>query len=128
MRDGVAIYDFHDADEAKLARDALDDAGFEAWLEEGEPFGEGLRRHVLVVPYEEAEAARTALTEPLPELPEDDLDAPGSERRSIWVPAVAALVLIGVVVASVDAFLWPWILLTALVGFLVWRAAGPRRP
>ena len=126
MRRRVAIYDFHDADEARLARDALDDAGFEAWLEEGDPFPGGTRRHVLLVPVEDAEQARAALTEPMPELPEDDLDV--SERRSIWVPVVAALVLVGLVVASVDAFLWPWILLTALIGFLVWRAAGPRRP
>ena len=126
MTQRVAIYDFYDADEARLARDALDDAGFQAWLEKGEPFPGGTARHVLLVRAEDAARARAALTEPLPELPEDDLDA--SDRRSIWVPAVAALVLIGVVVASVDAFLWPWILLTALVGFLVWRAAGPRRP
>ena len=127
MRDGVAIYDFHDADEARLARDALDDAGFEAWLEEGEAFGEGLRRHVLVVPYEDAEAARTALTEPLPELPEDDLDE-ARARRPIWISVVAAIALVGFVVGSVDSFMWPWILLTALVGFLLWRAVGPKRP
>ena len=126
MRARVAIYDFYDLEEARLARDALDDAGFQAWLEEGEPFGDGTPRHRLLVPVEDADRARSALTEPLPELPEDDLPAPG--RRSIWVPAVAALVLVGVVVASVDAFLWPWILFAGLVGFLVWRSVGPRRP
>ena len=128
MRERVAIYDFYDADEARLARDALDDAGFQAWLEKSEPFADGTPRHRLLVPVEDAERARAALTEPLPELPEDDLDPSDSGRRSIWVPAVAAIVLVGVVVASVDAFLWPWILLAALIGFLVWRAVGPRRP
>jgi hypothetical protein len=41
---------------------------------------------------------------------------------------VAAIVLVGLVITSVDAFLWPWILLTTLVGFVLWRTIGPRRP
>jgi hypothetical protein len=41
---------------------------------------------------------------------------------------VAAVVLIGLIWASVPRFLWPWILLTVFIGFLVWRAVAPRRP
>jgi hypothetical protein len=46
------------------------------------------------------------------------------------VPVVAALVLFSFVItyAVQYDFLWPWILLIAFVGFLVWRAVGPRRP
>ena len=131
MREGVAIYEFHDPWEARLARDALDDAGFEAWLEADEPAFEGdvPRRIRLVVPVEDAEEARSALTEPLMELPETDLEQPRM-RRPTWVPVVAALVLISFVItyAVQYDFLWPWILLIALVGFILWRAIGPRRP
>jgi hypothetical protein len=28
----------------------------------------------------------------------------------------------------VPRFLWPWLLFGGLVAFLLWRAAGPRRP
>lgn len=130
MREGIAIYEFVDAWEARLARDALDDAGFDAWLEADEPEFEGdvARRFRLVVPVEDADAARSALTEPMLEMPELDYDVDAPARRQWWVPVVAALVLVGMVVAAVPRFLWPWILLTAFVGFLVWRAVGPRRP
>jgi hypothetical protein len=131
MREGLAIYEFHDHWDARLARDALDDAGFEAWLETDEPEFEGdvPRSYRLVVPVEDAEAARSALTEPLMELPEVD-EEPASGRRPLWVPMVAALVLVSFVItyAVQYDFLWPWILLVAFVGFLLWRAVGPRRP
>ena len=131
MREGVAIYEFHDPWEARLARDALDDAGFDAWLEADEPAFEGdvPRRYRLVVPSEDADEARSALTEPLMELPGEDVE-PVSRRRPLWVPVVATLVLISFVItyAVQYDFLWPWILLIALVGFIVWRAVGPRRP
>ena len=130
MREGIAIYEFQDAWEARLAKDALDDAGFDAWLESDPPAFEGdvPRRFRLVVPVEDADEARSALTEPLLELPDTDIYDDAPPRRQWWVPIVAALVLVGMVVAAVPRFLWPWILLTAFVGFLVWRAVGPRRP
>ena len=131
MREGLAIYEFRDHSDARLARDALDDAGFEAWLETDEPEFEGdvPRSYRLVVPVEDADAARSALTEPLMELPEVD-EEPASGRRPVWVPMVAALVLVSFVItyAVQYDFLWPWILLVAFVGFLLWRAVGPRRP
>jgi putative signal transducing protein len=134
MRDtGVAIYEFIDPWEARLARDALDDAGFEAWLEPAErehaQLEEIQQRYRLVVPAEDADDARAALTEPLAELPEEipDHGPVRYRRRPIWVPAVAAIVLIGMVISVVRPFMWPWILLTAFVGFLVWRTVGPRR-
>lgn len=131
MREGIAIHEFHDAMEARLARDALDDAGFEAWLETDEPefVGDVPRRFRLVVPREDADEARSALTEPLMELPEVD-EEPTTGRRPVWVPVVATLVLVSFVItyAVQYDFLWPWILLIAFVGFVVWRAVGPRRP
>ena len=131
MRETVSIYEFVDEWEAKLARDALDDAGFDAWLEETESAVEGgQRRFRLIVPAEDADEARSALTEPLAELPEYDDDDALDGRRPLWVPVVAALVLVAFVItyAVQYGFLWPWILLTTLVGFLVWRTIGPRRP
>ncbi len=130
MRETVAIYEFVDEWEARLARDALDDAGFEAWLEETDSaVVEGApRRFRLIVPAEDADEARAALTEPLPELPDYDVDERTSGGRPIWVPVAAAIALVGMVMVSVDAFLWPWILLTVFVGFLLWRTIGPRRP
>ncbi|MGH2678594.1 MAG: hypothetical protein ACRDHB_09575, partial [Actinomycetota bacterium] len=49
-------------------------------------------------------------------------------RRPMWVSMVAALVVAGLVWAAVPRFLWPWLLFGGLIGFLLWRAAGPRRP
>jgi hypothetical protein len=134
MREGVAIYEFVDAWEARLARDALDDAGFEAWLEPAErehaQLEEIQQRYLLVVPAEDADEARTALTEPLPELPEDDYEPSPPRGRPIWVPVVAALVLISFVInyAVQYDFLWPWILLIGFVGFVLWRILSPRSP
>jgi hypothetical protein len=133
MREGIAIYEFIDPWEARLARDALDDAGFEAWLEPAErehaQLEEIQQRYRLCVPAEDADEARAALTEPLEELPEaiPDHERLRDRRRPMWVPAVAAIVLIGMVISVVRPFMWPWILLTALVGFLIWRTVGPRR-
>lgn len=132
MRETVSIYEFVDEWEAKLARDALDDAGFEAWLEEtGSAAAEGApRRFRLIVPAEDADEARSALTEPLAELPEYEADDDLDTRRPLWVPIVAALVLVSFVItyAVQYDFLWPWILLTAFIGFVLWRTIGPRRP
>lgn len=129
MRERVAIYEFHDAWEARLARDALDDAGFEAWVEEEGSLEGGPRRYRLLVPAEDADEARSALTEPLIEIPEFEVEPP-IRRRPVWVPVVAALVLVSFVItyAVQYDFLWPWILLIAFVSFLVWRAVGARRP
>jgi hypothetical protein len=134
MREGVAIYEFVDPWEARLARDALDDAGFEAWLEPSErehaQLEEVQQRYRLCVPAEDADEARSALTEPLAELPDYDYEEPSPTRRPMWIPVVAALVLISFVItyAVQYDFLWPWILLIALVAFVVWRTIGPRRP
>ena len=134
MREGVAIYEFHDAWEARLARDALDDAGFEAWLEpmerEHAQLEEVQQRYRLCVPVEDADEARSALTEPLPELEDDDYEPSPRGSRPIWIPVVAALVLISFVInyAVQYDFLWPWILVISFVGFVLWRILSPRRP
>jgi Putative prokaryotic signal transducing protein len=129
MRETVSIYEFVDEWDARLARDALDDAGFEAWLEEASSAAVegGQRRFRLIVPAEDADEARSVLTEPLAELPKyerDELDT----RRPLWIPVVAVLVLVAFVVGYIPRFMWPWILLTTFVGFLLWRTIGPRRP
>jgi hypothetical protein len=132
VRETVSIYEFVDEWEAKLARDALDDAGFQAWLEEvtSSAVEGGQRRFRLIVPAEDADEARSALTEPLAELPEYEPDDALDTRRPLWIPLVAALVLVAFVLnyAVQYNFLWPWILLTAFVGLILWRTIGPRRP
>jgi hypothetical protein len=135
MREGVGIYEFVDPWEARLARDALDDAGFDAWLEPTErehaQLEEVQQRYLLCVPAEDAEEARTVLTEPMPELPDHEYEEPSRHaRRPIWIPIVAAVVLLSFVItyAVQYDFLWPWILLAAFVAFVVWRIVSPRRP
>ena len=49
-------------------------------------------------------------------------------RRPWWMAVVAAIVLIGLVIAAVPSFLWPWIILVAFIAFLLWRAVSPRSP
>jgi len=121
---GVVVAEFMSAWDARIARDSLADAGIEAWLSrpEGGVPGESGRTRLLVAA-EAAEEARDVLATTEPGV-DDELP----RRRPLWVPTVAALVLVGLVWAAVPGFLWPWILLAALVGFLLWRAAGPRRP
>jgi Putative prokaryotic signal transducing protein len=132
MRETVSIYEFVDEWDARLARDALNDAGFDAWLEESSSAAVegGQRRFRLIVPAEDADEARSVLTEPLAELPEYEADDALDTRRPLWIPVVAALVLISFVInyAVQYDFLWPWILLVTLVGFILWRTLGPRRP
>jgi hypothetical protein len=124
MRDGTVVAEFLDPWEAHLARHSLSDAGLDAWLEGPGPerrlLGEGTGRIRLLVPYGAADEARELLAAH---------EEPASEiRRPMWITAVAAVVLVGLVWAAVPRFLWPWILLAGFVGFLLWRAAGPRRP
>lgn len=122
------VAEFTDPWEAQLARHWLADAGIEAWLEGIGPdrrlTGEGSGRFRLVVPEPAAQEARALLVEMAAEREDEELP----RRRPPWVPVVAAMVVVGLVWAAVPRFLWPWILLVALVGFLLWRAAGPRRP
>ncbi|MDQ4004759.1 MAG: hypothetical protein M3135_00445 [Actinomycetota bacterium] len=49
-------------------------------------------------------------------------------RRPWWMAVVAAIVLVGLVIAAVPSFLWPWIIFFGFIGFLVWRAVAPRSP
>jgi hypothetical protein len=113
VREGTVVAEFIDPGEAQLARHTLAEAGIEAWLE-----GAGPVR--LVVAPEAADEARDLIA---------DLDFTESpRRRPVWVSLVAALVVAGLVWAAVPRFLWPWLLFGGLIGFLLWRAAGPRRP
>jgi hypothetical protein len=124
VRDGTVVAEFLDPWEAQLARHSLADAGLDAWLEGPGPerrlLGEGTGRIRLLVPNGVADEARELLAA------QEEPAAAG--RRPIWITAVAAVVLIGLVWAAVPRFLWPWILLAGFVGLLLWRAAGPRRP
>jgi hypothetical protein len=122
------VAEFTDPWEAHLARDWLADAGIESWLERTGPdrhlTGEGSGRVRLMVPEDVAEEARGLLVD-MAAYGEDVGHRPG---RPIWVPLVAAVVLIGLVWAAVPQFLWPWILVVALAGLLLWHAvrSGPR--
>jgi hypothetical protein len=123
VRDGAVVAEFLDPWEAHLARHSLADAGLDAWLEGPGPerrlLGESTGRIRLVVPVSVADEARELLA---------GVDEPVTGRgRPPWVPVVAAVVAIGLVWAAVPRFLWPWILLAGFVGFLLWRAAAPRR-
>lgn len=111
--------------EARMARDSLVDAGVDAWLEgspAGDPFGGLPAGLCLVVAPEDADEARALLEELRAGW------APATSRRPVWVTAVAAVVLAGLVWGAVPRFLWPWLLFVGLIGFLVWRAVSPRRP
>jgi Putative prokaryotic signal transducing protein len=124
----AVVAEFTDPWEAHLARDWLADAGIEAWLEGTGPdrrlTGEGGGRLRLVVPQDEAEEARGLLVD----MAEDGEGAVHRHRRPIWMAVVAAVVLVGLVWAAVPQFLWPWILVVALAGLLLWHAvrSGPR--
>src|ERR687892_66809 len=126
----VAIAEFVDPWEARLARHFLEDYGIDARLEDAGPdrhlTGEGGRVVRLIVPADDADEAHVLLAEMTEE--DHEPEQPMEVRRPLWIPAVALLVLVGLVWAAVPRFLWPWILLAALVGFLLWRAAGPRTP
>jgi Putative prokaryotic signal transducing protein len=125
MNDAV-VAEFADPWDARLARHYLEDAGIEARLEEAAPdrhlTGKGSRLVRLVVAAPDAEVAEDLLVEM-----DAGREEPMEARRPLWVPVVALLVVVGLIWAAVPSFLWPWILLIALVGFLLWRAAGPRR-
>ena len=127
MNHDAVIAEFVDPWEARLARHYLEDAGIEARLEETGSdrrlTGEGGRLVRLIVAAPDAEEAEDLLAEM-----ETGREEPLDPRRPIWVSAVALLVVVGLIWAAVPRFLWPWILLIALVGFLLWRAAGPRTP
>ncbi|MGH2655636.1 MAG: putative signal transducing protein [Actinomycetota bacterium] len=124
VKGDTVVAEFADRWDAGLARHYLEDAGIEARLEEAGSHltGEGSRL-ILIVAGPDADEARELLAE---------MEAGGQEelidRRPWWVPAVALLVVVGLIWAAVPSFLWPWILLIGLIGFLLWRAAGPRTP
>jgi hypothetical protein len=117
----VVVAEFTDAWEARMARDSLAHAGIEAWLRGALP-GERPGGLQLLVAPDVAEEARGMLEEM------EASEAPLARRRPLWVPVVAALVVVGLVWAAVPGFLWPWIFLVLFVGFLLWRVAAPRRP
>jgi Putative prokaryotic signal transducing protein len=125
MNDAV-VAEFADPWEARLARHYLEDAGIEARLEVRGPdprlAGEGGRLVRLIVAAPDAEEAEDLLAEM-----DASREGQTEARRPLWVPVVALLVVVGLIWTAVPSFLWPWVLLIALVGFLLWRAVGPRR-
>src|ERR671918_2158551 len=105
----VVIAEFVDPWEARLARHFLEDYGIDARLEDAGPdrhlTGEGGRVVRLIVPADDADEAHVLLAEMTEE--DHEPEQPLEVRRPLWIPAVALLVL---------------------VGLLLWRAAGPRTP
>lgn len=122
------VAEFKDPWEARQARRFLADAGIEAWLEGPErELDDQVRGGVwLVVQADEAEEARALLYE-MPSA-QDDLPAGRRGGRPLWVVLVAAVTVAGLVVAAVPRIMWPWLILFGFIGFLLWRAVGPRRP
>jgi hypothetical protein len=114
----VVVAEYESLVEASADREALQNAGVVAWLEEPHDSGPVL----LVVSAEAADEARAVLEEV------QTAWEPYRRGRPLWVPVVAALVAAGLIWAAVPRFLWPWLLFGGLVAFLLWRAAGPRRP
>lgn len=122
------VAEFEDPWEARLARHYLADAGIEAWLEgpERELDDQGWGGVWLVVEADEAEEARALLDEM--SAAHDDLPAGRRGRRPLWIVLVAAVTVAGLVVAAVPRLMWPWLILFGFIGFLLWRAVGPRQP
>jgi hypothetical protein len=115
----VVVAEYQSRGEATADREALQNAGLVAWLEELHDSGPVL----LVVPAEAADEARAVLEEL-----QGGWGPASRGRRPLWIPVVAALVAAGLIWAAVPRFLWPWLLFGGLVALLLWRAAGPRRP
>jgi hypothetical protein len=122
------VAEFEDPWEARLARHYLADAGIEAWLEgpDRSPGGREPGGVRLVVEADEAEQAR-ALLDGM-SAAHDDLPAGRRGGRPLWIVLVAAVTLAALVVAAVPRILWPWLILFGFIGFLLWRAVGPRQP
>lgn len=114
---------FSDLWEAELARHLLADAGIESWVESSaldfRVSGERARTVRLVVAGDQLDEARDILTE------DHEDPEPPSRRRPAWVIAVAGLLAGGLIVGAVPRFLWPWLLLGGLAGFLLWATARP---
>lgn len=122
------VAEFEDPWEARLARHYLADAGIEAWLEGPERSTTGQKPGGvrLVVEADEVEEARELLE--VMWAGHDDLDAGGRGGRPLWIVLVAAVTLVGLVMAAVPRILWPWLILFGFIGFLLWRVVGPRQP
>lgn len=66
--------------------------------------------------------------DPFADVDDEPLEDPRARGRKIRVTVVAAIVALSMFVAAAPAVLWPPVLLSILAAFLIWRAAGPRRP
>ncbi len=121
---------FTDPWDAELARHYLQEAGIEAWVEssllEFHVSGEGGGRIRLRVPEHRVEEARAILAEM--QQSDELVEEPTGVRRPLWVAVVAAILAGGLLIGAVPRVLWGPLLLLGFIGFLLWRAAGPRRP
>lgn len=106
--------------DADLARNYLEDAGVEAWVED--PYrisgGTGLVR--LLVPVDRVIDARLLLAELESDLDDEPEGAAGA-RHPLWVTLAAVVLLGGVVSAAVPRFLWVPTAAIGLIGYWLFR-------
>jgi hypothetical protein len=115
--------------EAHLAREALAEAGIPAWVESAIDVAgvSGTSKTRVLVPQDRTADAVLVLAE-LTEPPENGDPVPSDRGRPLWIGAVAGLLAAALLVTSVPQVVWVPLLLAGFVGFLLWRAMGPRRP
>src|SRR3954469_20351098 len=106
--------------DADLARNYLEDAGVEAWVED--PYrisgGSGLVR--LLVPADRVIDARLLLAELKPDLDDEPEGAAGG-GYPLWVTFAAVVLLGGVISAAVPRFLWVPTAAIGLIGYWLFR-------
>jgi hypothetical protein len=116
----VAAATFAHPWDADLARNYLEDAGVEAWVED--PYrisgGAGLVR--LLVPADRIIDARLLLAE-LEREEGEQADHAIAPRYPLWVTLAAVVLLGGVVSAAIPRFLWFPTAAIALIGYWLFR-------
>jgi hypothetical protein len=111
--------------DADLARNYLEEAGIQAWVEDPYRLSGGVGLVRLLVPADSVMEARSLLAE-LEPVPDDEVaQEPG--HRPFWMTVAAVIVLGGIVSAAVPRFLWLPAAAIVLVGYWLVRSYRARR-